>query len=243
MRRVAHREQLKFFMESARLLVESGRTSLRILEVGSCDVNGSIREILSPITGTYLGVDLAVGPNVDLVIAPECRLSDLGTFDLIVSAEALEHDPGAFVTVNSMCDALASDGLLLISAASKGRPEHGTARSGAFQSPGTSSIGINHYENIDANKLQSALELHCFEHLEVTYNWRTFDVYALASRTTAFGQSGWVRRAAKSWTPLYALAARAPLYVWRFLPSRIYQPLAFRYWRAVSNVAGSLRTT
>lgn len=62
-----------------------------ILEVGSAYVNGSVKPQLvamGPIR--YVGVDLAPGPNVDVVSRVE-HLPDDAQADLVVSCEMLEH--------------------------------------------------------------------------------------------------------------------------------------------------------
>jgi hypothetical protein len=62
-----------------------------VLEVGSANVNGSVRpqiEAMGP--ATYTGVDLVEGPGVDMVCAAE-NLSDIYAADLVVSCEMLEH--------------------------------------------------------------------------------------------------------------------------------------------------------
>ena len=66
----------------------------RILEVGSYDVNGSLRyvfEMLEP--AEYIGTDIEKGPCVDVVCGAENLVSHFGenSFDIVVSASALEH--------------------------------------------------------------------------------------------------------------------------------------------------------
>lgn len=62
-----------------------------VLEVGSANVNGSVRpqiEAMKP--RKYVGIDLAHGPGVDVVCAVE-NLPDDVDADLVVSCEMLEH--------------------------------------------------------------------------------------------------------------------------------------------------------
>lgn len=62
----------------------------RILEVGSMNVNGSVRpwvESLQPLS--YHGVDIAPGPGVDEV--HNVSLGIKGVFDVVISTEMLEH--------------------------------------------------------------------------------------------------------------------------------------------------------
>lgn len=62
-----------------------------ILEVGSAYVNGSVKpQLVAMGPSRYVGVDLAPGPNVDVVSRVE-HLPDEAQADLVVSAEMLEH--------------------------------------------------------------------------------------------------------------------------------------------------------
>lgn len=77
----------------------------RVLEVGSLNVNGSYRALFEP-DADYTGVDLESGPGVDvvgnivkLVTVTRDRFAD---FDLVISGQALEHDPAPHLTVTSM---------------------------------------------------------------------------------------------------------------------------------------------
>ena len=83
-----------------------------ILEVGSAFINGSVKpQLVAMGPVRYVGVDLAPGPNVDVVCAAE-NLPDDAAADLVVSCEMLEHAQdwkGAFAR---MC-ALARETLVL----------------------------------------------------------------------------------------------------------------------------------
>jgi len=61
----------------------------RVLEIGSLNVNGSIREVID----IAVGVDLRRGKGVDLIFPVE-KLKEIfadGSFDACVSAGTLEH--------------------------------------------------------------------------------------------------------------------------------------------------------
>lgn len=96
----------------------------RILDVGSRDVNGSLRPLLlSKGAGEYLGLDLVAGAGVDVVCdvcaAVECL--GAGGFDLIVSACALEHVENLQRAASQMKRLCVPGGLLLVAAPSKWR--------------------------------------------------------------------------------------------------------------------------
>ena len=66
-----------------------------VLEVGSRNVNGSVRDILAPLVSRYVGCDLEAGDGVD-VVADATRLTDVfppESFDVVISTEMLEHVP------------------------------------------------------------------------------------------------------------------------------------------------------
>lgn len=59
-----------------------------ILEVGSRDVNGSVRDLF---TGLYVGSDMIAGKGVNVVCDGEAMPFRDGTFGTVVSTETLEH--------------------------------------------------------------------------------------------------------------------------------------------------------
>jgi SAM-dependent methyltransferase len=87
-----------------------------ILELGSLDVNGSLREV-SPPASSYVGVDAGAGRGVDHVVTPGDPLPfPDGSFDVVVTSSTFEHDvcfwesfleclrvlrPGGFLYVNA----------------------------------------------------------------------------------------------------------------------------------------------
>lgn len=93
----------------------------RTLEVGSLDVNGSVREFFD---GPYVGIDMRDGPGVDVVgYARELPFDD-ATFDVVVSTEMLEHDPTPWLSMAEMGRVLKPGGHLLITTRGNGFGEH-----------------------------------------------------------------------------------------------------------------------
>ena len=65
-----------------------------VLEVGSYNVNGSVRPLVENLhTKNYLGIDLQNGPGVDLVLPAEKLIEEFGPerFDAVISTETIEH--------------------------------------------------------------------------------------------------------------------------------------------------------
>lgn len=71
------------------------QTSLQILDVGSADINGSLRPIFERDGWEYCGVDLAAGKNVDRVLSSPYEWPELDSdaYDVVVSSQTLEHVP------------------------------------------------------------------------------------------------------------------------------------------------------
>ena len=119
-----------------------------MLEIGSYDVNGSIRSLFTT-AGQYIGVDLCEGPGVDLVSYGHELNQPTGSFDITLSGECFEHDPHWRETFLNMVRMTRPGGLVAFSCASRGRLEHGTLRTNPASSPGTQSIGSDYYRNIE----------------------------------------------------------------------------------------------
>lgn len=108
-------------------------TGCRVMEVGSRNINGSVREFFDGVA--YIGIDTSPGPGVDWVgLAHE--FPGIGEpFDTVISTECFEHDPHLNLTVRKMIDLLRPGGLFVATWASINRQEHGTTRTEAEGSP------------------------------------------------------------------------------------------------------------
>ena len=101
-----------------------------VLEVGSYDVNGSVRPVIMAAgPARYLGVDQSPGPGVDMV-ADALRLpavlgQDWQPPDIIVSTEMMEHVTDWKASLLGMITVLKPGGLLVITTRSPGFGYHG----------------------------------------------------------------------------------------------------------------------
>lgn len=91
-----------------------------VLEVGSYDVNGSVRGLFA---GEFVGSDMRAGPGVD-VVAPAADLPfDDKRFDVVVSTEMLEHDTLPWLSIAEMVRVVRPGGVLILTA--RGYDERG----------------------------------------------------------------------------------------------------------------------
>lgn len=88
----------------------------RVLDVGSFDLNGSYRPLFGAARFDYTGLDMAPGPNVDIVPRNPYDWQELGTdsMDVVVSGQAFEHIEFFWVTMSEMARVLKKDGLLCL---------------------------------------------------------------------------------------------------------------------------------
>jgi SAM-dependent methyltransferase len=99
-----------------------------VLEVGSRNVNGSLRwhvEALAP--ASYVGVDILPGPGVDEVCPVDQLLQRFGVdaFDVVFSTEMLEHVRDWRAAVTNLKGVTKRGGILLITTRSQGFGFHG----------------------------------------------------------------------------------------------------------------------
>lgn len=98
--------------------------SLRVLDIGSYDVNGSYRPLFEAPHWEYVGMDLTPGPNVDLILASPYRWPlPSHSADVIVSGQAFEHIEFFWLTWLEVVRVLKPGGLVFLIAPSRG-PEH-----------------------------------------------------------------------------------------------------------------------
>ena len=96
--------------------------SLKILDVGSCDVNGSYRDLFQNETWDYTGLDMHKGKNVDLVPNDEYNWTEINDseFDVIISGQAFEHIEYFWLTIKEISRIMKKNAYLCIIAPSSG---------------------------------------------------------------------------------------------------------------------------
>jgi len=171
---MAHPEQIAFcrsIKERYPTLFEGSS----VLDIGSLDINGNNRYLFSG--GTYIGVDVGKGKNVDVVsLGHEYRPDQV--FDLVISTECLEHDPHWALTLMNMARLCRSEGLVLMTCATTGRQEHGTSRSLPADSPLSHTMFKDHYLNLTEEMVREIPDfLTQFSEYGFSSNLRTRDLY------------------------------------------------------------------
>lgn len=104
----------------------------KVIEFGSYNINGTIRDWCK--CSDYTGVDWIAGPCVDLIsMAHEVSFAP-ETFDTVLSASMLEHDPFWRNSLAKMVEVMKKDGILAISWGAALNPPHHfeTAPDGKF---------------------------------------------------------------------------------------------------------------
>ena len=135
---MAHPHQLEFIGILAKRLPRFFRKA-KVLEIGSLDINGSIRGFFNECE--YIGIDVAEGKCVDVVCQGQEYDASNDSFDHVVSCETLEHNPYWKETFTNMIRLCRPGGLVSMSCATSGRGEHGTARTTSQDSPLTVKMG------------------------------------------------------------------------------------------------------
>lgn len=119
-----------------------------VIEIGSLDINGSVRPLFDG--AEYIGLDPQEGPGVDWVgdaldYKPEKKV------DCVVCCEVLEHAPMWEKLVKKAMDWLDEDGVLIITAAGPGRKPHSAV-------DGSHNVrDFEHYENVSPSELAQVL--------------------------------------------------------------------------------------
>jgi SAM-dependent methyltransferase len=99
--------------------------TLRIVDLGSQDVNGTYKSLFDHPKWSYQGIDMAPGDNVDLVLQnPYCwKEIPSDSVDVLISGQAFEHVEYFWITMLEVARVLKPGGLACIIAPSGGH-EH-----------------------------------------------------------------------------------------------------------------------
>lgn len=96
----------------------------RVLECGSLNVNGSVREFFK--VDEYIGTDMRAGPGVDIVINTHNldQMFKPEEFDFVICCDMFEHDNAFWISIEQMKSVLKKEGWLVLVAAGFGFGTH-----------------------------------------------------------------------------------------------------------------------
>lgn len=187
-----------------------------VLEIGSLDINGSVRPFFTDCR--YLGLDVGAGPGVDLVCGGQDYDAPDASFDVVCSFEAMEHNPHWQATFANMVRLLKPGGLLLMSCATRGRPEHGTTRTSPADSPLTIGIGWDYYRNLTVQDFERHFDLsQSFSRHFATHYYQGCDLFFIGFCAGAAPPAG--------------VSKAFALLRWRYLLRNVLQGEARNNWR------------
>lgn len=137
-----HAQALTFVEDFARR-----GTFKHVIEFGSKNVNGSVRDVIA--CESFHGIDVLPGPGVDEVADAATWRTDKKA-ELVVCCEVLEHTPDMERIVLSAILALKPGGHFLVTCATEPRERHSAIDGGRLR-PG------EFYRNVDRRSLALAL--------------------------------------------------------------------------------------
>lgn len=88
MHKTAYEDAQKFVEKYLKL-----HQSLTIADIGSCDINGTLRPLFDKPNWKYTGYDLAPGKNVDVVLSGQYSWPEIESesYDVVVATQVIEH--------------------------------------------------------------------------------------------------------------------------------------------------------
>lgn len=167
------------FIESVKFVAPALFSDTSVLEVGSLNINGTVRDYFE--SKEYIGIDLGPGDGVDMILPGENARDHWPDdyFDVSISTECFEHNPHWLGTFWNMY-ALSRDGVIF-TCAGPGRPEHGTISSDIGSSPFTALT--DYYRNLDANDFIAEFAADDFKQYLFIENQSDYDLYFFGVKT------------------------------------------------------------
>ena len=111
-----HEESLNKMAELLRRYVpEDDGNAVRVLDIGSRDINGTYRPLVEEKGWKYTGLDFSEGPNVDIVtIKPYKFPLAAGDFNVVICGNMLNNVPAPWKLIPEMVRVLQPGGLLVV---------------------------------------------------------------------------------------------------------------------------------
>ena len=149
---MSHQSQLDF-VSGVRDRFPEHFINSKVLEVGSLNINGTVRIFFKDCD--YTGIDVGAGKDVDVVCAAHEFEAELNSFDTTISCECFEHDKYWVRSFKKMYDSTKHGGLVIFSCATTGRAEHGTTRTSPADAPFTN----DYYRNLTIEDFEGAFDM------------------------------------------------------------------------------------
>jgi len=108
-------------------LTEAMITNKTVLEVGSKDLNGSLRPLIEEMKPKeYIGVDIEEGRGVDEIVNAEDLIDafGVGAFDLVVCTELMEHVENWQDVIHNLKGVVKTGGCIILTTRGPGFPKH-----------------------------------------------------------------------------------------------------------------------
>lgn len=172
---MSHSQQLDF-IKSVKDSFPTYFNNSKILEIGSLDINGSVRPFFTKCE--YIGIDVGPGPGVDVVCEGQNYSAPDDSFDTVISCECFEHNPYWLETFLNMIRICKKNGLVIFTCATTGRKEHGTTRTSPADSPLTIGKGWDYYKNLTEIDFKENITLSLyFKDFKFSINEKSKDLY------------------------------------------------------------------
>lgn len=187
---MAHASQKEFITHCIYRHALIVSNSNRILEVGSQDINGAIRDYFPEASEKqWIGLDIGSGPGVDFTIPGELIQVSNGWADISFSTECFEHTRQWKEILLNMIRATREGGLVILTFAGHGRAAHGTIDSELESSPFTG----DYYKNISLSTLDSEFDLNMyFKRYAVEISFDSGDTYFWGIRNSILDSTEWM---------------------------------------------------
>ena len=144
--------------------------AISVIEIGSRDINGTIRSHFP--AAQWTGLDLHPGPSVDWV-GDALDYHAQNSVDLVICCEVFEHTSNWGEILNHAATWLKPGGRIIITCAGPGRDSHSASDGGDLHPD-------EHYANITQDEIAEELHYAGFVSIEASGNEHWRDTYATA---------------------------------------------------------------
>lgn len=162
--------EIQIFIESVKSKHPDYFKNKKVLEVGSQNINGTVRSNF--VNCDYTGIDLGEAPGVD-VIMNASEMVYFQEFDVMISCEMLEHCEKWKEALTNMLLCLKPEGMFILTCAGPHRQEHGTES----HTPQDSKFTLNHYRNISVEDFELVLPEYLFNEYSLGLYRGNTDLY------------------------------------------------------------------